>query len=200
MILHLTPRADWDAAPADQPYRPSSLDAEGFVHATQGDALLLHVANRFYKDQPGEFIVLEIDESKLTSEVRWEPAAQPSGPVEALPASPSEVLPPEAQAEFGELAGGFASEPAQAQRFPHIYGPINREAIVGLRRMVRAADGTFTGYAALSDPHNPLGLKTPSQMAEELLAATDEFSEALKRFKDMTEGRMAELDEKIKRL
>lgn len=192
MILHLTPRADWDAAPADQPYRPSSLDAEGFIHATQGDALLLHVANRFYKDQPGEFIVLEIDESKLTSEVRWEPAAQPSGSIEAPPASPSEVLPPEAQVEFGELA--------QAQRFPHIYGPINRDAIVGLRRMVRAADGTFTGYAALSDPRNPLGLKTPSQMAEELLAATDEFSEALKRFKDMTEGRMAELDEKIKRL
>lgn len=189
MILHLTPRADWDAAPADQPYRPSSLDAEGFVHATQGDALLLHVANRFYKDQPGEFIVLEIDESKLTSEVRWEPAAQRPGPVEV---PPSQALPPEAQVEFGELA--------QAQRFPHIYGPINRDAIVGLRQTVRAADGTFTGYAPFPDLRNPLDLKTPSQMAEELLAATDEFSEALKRFKDMTEGRMAELDEKIKRL
>jgi hypothetical protein len=74
---------------------------------------------------------------------------------------------------------------------------------------VRAADGSFTGFAPLnlppvaansSDPANPLNVKSPSQMAQELLDATDEFSESLKRFKDSVEGRMAEIDEKIKKL
>jgi uncharacterized protein (DUF952 family) len=27
--------------------------------------------------------------------------------------------------------------------YPHIYGPLNREAVVGVRRAVRLADGTF---------------------------------------------------------
>ncbi len=103
------------------------------------------------------------------------------------------------------------SEPAPI--FPHIYGPLNREAVVGVRKLVRAEDGTFTGYAPadqpqqealppaeIRDPNNPLNIKSPSQMAQELLDETDEFSESLKRFKDSIEGRMAEIDEKIKKL
>ncbi|MCL6510662.1 MAG: DUF952 domain-containing protein [Anaerolineae bacterium] len=182
MILHLVARADWEAAPTDQPYRAPSLSSEGFIHATQGDALMLQVANALYKDRPGEFIVLEIDEARLTSAVKWEaPAATPT---DAIPpeASVSDVVPP------------------AALLFPHIYGPINRDAIVGVRLVMRDADGAFIGYAPLPDPHNPLNLKSPSQMANELLKATDEFSEALARFKDSVEGRMAEIDEKIKKL
>ena len=176
MILHLLPRAEWEAAPADQPYRAPSLAREGFIHATQGDALLLTVANGLYKDQPGEFIALEIDEARLTSPLRWE---APAGP-----------LPPEVLAE------------GSAPLFPHIYGPIDREAIVGLRLMQRAADGTFVGYTPLllHDPANPLNLKSPSQLAAELLEATDNFSEALREFKDRLEGRMQAMDEEIKRL
>jgi uncharacterized protein (DUF952 family) len=176
VILHLLPRAEWEAAPTDQPYRAPSLEREGFIHATQSDALLLTLANGLYKDQPGEFVVLEIDETRLSSPLRWE---EPAG-----------LLPP-------EVAAGDA-----APRFPHIYGPINREAIVGLRLMQRAADGTFVGYAPLplADPANPLNLKSPSQLAAELLEATDAFSEALREFKDRLEGRIQAMDEEIKHL
>ncbi|MCS6847665.1 MAG: DUF952 domain-containing protein [Anaerolineae bacterium] len=184
MILHLTLRANWEAAPADQPYRADSLASEGFIHATQGDALLLHVANARYKDRPGEFVVLEIDETRLTSEVRWEAPA---------PLTTDDLLPPEA-------AVSDTAPVAEAPRFPHIYGPINRDAIVGVRLVTRDASGAFTGFAPLPDPANPLNLKSPSQMANELLEATDAFSEALARFKDSIEGRMAELDEKIRKL
>ncbi len=31
----------------------------------------------------------------------------------------------------------------EAPHFPHIYGPINREAIIAVRRIQRAADGAF---------------------------------------------------------
>lgn len=36
----------------------------------------------------------------------------------------------------------------EAERFPHIYGPIDPAAVLDVRRMVRDADGTFTGIAA----------------------------------------------------
>lgn len=183
MILHLAPRADWEATPADQPYRTDSLAHEGFIHATQGDDLLLRIANAFYKDRPGEFVVLEIDEACLTSEVRWEVPAPPWG---------GAPLPPEASVSD--------TAPDGAPRFPHIYGPINRDAIIGARLAVRDADGAFVGFAPLPEPANPLNLKSPSQMANELLEATDAFSEALARFKDNVEGRLAQLDEEIKKL
>jgi len=32
---------------------------------------------------------------------------------------------------------------AAGEDFPHIYGPLNREAVIGVRAMPRAADGTF---------------------------------------------------------
>ena len=35
------------------------------------------------------------------------------------------------------------------RRFPHVYGPIRPAAVTGVRRMVRAADGRFTGIAEL---------------------------------------------------
>lgn len=183
MILHLAPRADWEAAPADQPYRAASLTREGFIHATAGEALLLHVANALYKDQPGDFVVLEIDESRLTSEVRWEAASAPA----------DRFLPP-------EVAVSDTGPTVEAPRFPHIYGPINRDAIISVRLVTRDAGGAFVGFAPLPASADPLNLKSPSQMADELLEATDAFSEALARFKDSVEGRMAELDEKLKKL
>lgn len=172
-LFHLLPRDDWEAAPADQPFAPPSLAAEGFIHAAAGERQLLGVANALYKHQPGEFVALEIDASRLSSEVRWEP--------------PTPALPPEVEAS--DAAEG-------APKFPHIYGAINRDAIVRVWRLVRDVDGSFLGLAALSTD-NPLGLKTPSELADELLRATDAFAEALKRVKDRLEGRLSSLDDEI---
>ena len=33
------------------------------------------------------------------------------------------------------------------QRFPHVYGPIDPAAVLAVRRLVRGADGSFTGIA-----------------------------------------------------
>lgn len=196
MILHLVSKADWDALKADQPYVAASLASEGFIHCTAGEALMLDVANRFYKEQPGEFLLLEIDESKLTSEVKWEAPADPKP-------APAAETPPETKAEYGEQA------PA-AVLFPHVYGPINRDAVVQVRKAVRDASGAFTSSADLppapaaapavvEDPLNPLNLKPASQLADELLDATDGFSEALKRYKDKIESRIEGLDDEIKK-
>ena len=224
MILHLVSTDDWNAAPPDQPFTPKAYAADGFIHCTFGDALMLSVANRFYKSQPGEFLAIAIDETRVTAPVKWEapaaPGEAPAAPGEApaapgeAPAAPATVetpaaaLPPEAEAEFGAPTG---AAPA-ASLFPHIYGALNRDAILGARRLLREPDGTFTGYAPIdtpaaaqtavrpTDPANPMNLKSASQLANELVDATDEFSKSLDRYKDSIEARMAELDKKIKKL
>lgn len=230
MILHLVSTHDWNAAPPDQPFTPKAYAADGFIHCTFGDALMLSVANRFYKSQPGEFLAIAIDETRVSAPVKWEapagPGESPAAPGEAPSASgvspavpgapakpamaetPGAALPPEAEAEFGAAPAGAQAAPL----FPHIYGALNRDAILGARRLLRQPDGSFTGYAPIdapsetraaarpTDPANPLNLKTASQLANELVDATDEFSKSLDRYKDSIEARMAELDKKIKKL
>jgi len=56
---------------------------DGFIHLTQEAELLLGVANQFYQDVPGTFLVLALDPARLTSKV-------------PLPANlPSECRPPQ---------------------------------------------------------------------------------------------------------
>jgi uncharacterized protein len=119
MILHLVDRATWDAVRHGATYSPPSLAREGFVHCTGDLDTMLRVANDFYRDAPGEHVVLELDETAVTAEVRWEAPAHPDG-------RPAE-----------------AGEP----RFPHVYGPLVLAAVRALRPLERSADGTFTGYA-----------------------------------------------------
>jgi uncharacterized protein (DUF952 family) len=35
-----------------------------------------------------------------------------------------------------------------ARIFPHIYGPLNTEAVVGVRQVERSSDGRFTGFGS----------------------------------------------------
>jgi uncharacterized protein (DUF952 family) len=199
MILHLMPRAAWEALPPDQPYTPADFASAGFIHCTAGDDALLAVANRLYQAQPGDFVALSIDESRLKAEVRWE------APVEAAPAAPAAApakAPPEAVAEFGlpadtaeaaAAAPAALAPPAPAQAYPHIYGPLNRDAVAGVRLMLRDAAGHFSGFAPYP-PEPPMPFK---KAADELLQATDAFSEALSRYKDRIEARMDEIDKNI---
>lgn len=37
---------------------------------------------------------------------------------------------------------------SNGERYPHIYGPLERRAVVGVRRLRRDPDGRFTGFDA----------------------------------------------------
>jgi len=100
MIFHITSRTAWLEAQAKGEYTASSLAAEGFIHCSTLSQVL-PVANTFYKEQSG-LCLLVIEPTLLSSTLDWEP---PSGgtPPPGVPA--------------GDL-------------FPHIYGPINVDAVL----------------------------------------------------------------------
>jgi uncharacterized protein (DUF952 family) len=110
LIYHMAPTVRWYTWAADQAYLPADYDRDGFVHCTAGDELMLAVANRFYHNVPGDFLLLVIDTTRLTSPLTWEAP------------TPGDTLAP---------------------LFPHIYGPINREAVVSIKLLQRDHSGTF---------------------------------------------------------
>ena len=113
MIYHITSRTDWQAALAAGQYRAGSLATEGFIHCS---TLLqvLPVAENFYKGQSG-LVLLSIDPPLLCSSLKWE---LPSG------GAPPLGVP-------------------QDDLFPHIYGPINLNAVVNVFDFEEDPDGKF---------------------------------------------------------
>jgi uncharacterized protein (DUF952 family) len=113
MIYHITSRRAWSDALRSGEFRAESLETEGFIHCSNGTQVL-PVAEKYYQGQAG-LLVLTIDAARLSSALKWE--------------APSEGTPPPGVPE-GEL-------------FPHIYGPINLDAIVKVFDLEAKPDGKY---------------------------------------------------------
>jgi uncharacterized protein (DUF952 family) len=111
MIYHITSRRAWREALQRGDYRAESLEAEGFIHCST-ETQILPVAEKYYPGQRG-LLVLMVDPARLTSALKWEP--------------PSEGAPPPGVPE---------GEP-----FPHVYGPIDLDAIVKVFDLETSPDG-----------------------------------------------------------
>src|SRR5690242_2957406 len=74
---------------------------------------VIHVANAFYRGK-NDLVLLLIDESKLKPQLKWEPPAGPPAP-------------------------GISA----TDSFPHIFGPINVDAVSSVLDLAPASDGTF---------------------------------------------------------
>ncbi len=99
MIFHIISKQDWNAAQEQGEYAPPSLRTEGFIHfSTQRQ--VAQVAAAFYRGR-ADLILLAVDETKLSAELKWE---APAGP-------PSEKI-------------------SQDDLFPHLYGALNLEAVL----------------------------------------------------------------------
>ena len=114
LIYHITPRADWEAAQANGKYITASIETEGFIHCST-DQQAAHVANAFYAGQTG-LVILVIDPERLSANLQWDPPAHPAP--ESAPAS---------------LHG----------EFPHIYGPLNLDAVIEALEFAPNEDGVF---------------------------------------------------------
>jgi len=123
LIYHLAPAERWQSWPPQTPYLPAEYDADGFVHCTAGQELLIAVANNYYRQIPGAFVVLTLVVERLDAPLRWEEGRPPDD---------------------------SAANEGLAPLFPHLYGPINPEAISEVRMAQRAPDGTFISWESPS--------------------------------------------------
>jgi uncharacterized protein (DUF952 family) len=114
MIYHITSQTAWQEAQEHGEYIAPSLSIEGFIHCST-ISQVLPVAENFYKGQQG-LIVLVIDPDLLSSLLQWE--------------SPSERVPAPAGV-------------AEGQKFPHIYGPLNLNAVMKTVKLESNAEGKF---------------------------------------------------------
>ena len=110
VIYHIATRADWERSLEGGEYTRSSVDTtlaeEGFIHASAASQVA-GTANRFYRDVPGDLVLLVIDVGLLRAEVRYEDV------------------------------------PGADRPFPHIYGPLNVDAVVAARPFAAGPDGLF---------------------------------------------------------
>ncbi len=74
--LHLVPEAVWDVHDPAVPYLPAAYPQDGFVHCTDGDTLMVEVANRFYRDDPRSFLLLTLDLERTGSPWRFDDAGR----------------------------------------------------------------------------------------------------------------------------
>lgn len=114
MIYHITSRTEWNEAGKHDDYRAPSLETEGFIHCST-ISQVLPVAEKYYSGQSG-LLLLVIDETLLSSDLKWEP---PSG------GAPPPGVP-------------------EGDSFPHIYGPINLNAVVRVVDLEAGPDGHHT--------------------------------------------------------
>lgn len=115
MIWHLLALPDWRSASGTGGL-PGPKGPGSFLHASPDEATTLAVANALFRDSAEPLVALALDESRLSAPVRFEPAD---------PAPVPGVAP-------GTL-------------FPHVYGPVELEAVTGVRYARRDPAGRYTG-------------------------------------------------------
>ncbi len=120
MIYHIVVDSDFRAQFDGRAYTPPGLHQDGFVHCAF-ERSVVPVANDYFVGAAARVLVLEIDPTRLTSETR----------------TPAAAL----------TAGGGTSHLASASQFPHVYGPINKEAITAVGVLSRTP-GAMPGRAA----------------------------------------------------
>jgi uncharacterized protein (DUF952 family) len=137
LIYHITTRDAALLARQTGEYRTESLTKDGFIHLSQLHQVL-GVANAFYVDQK-DLVILVVDTSRLKAELKYEAPAHPvaSGSVES---AKNEGFSHGKSLSNSGLSGADLSAD---QLFPHLYGPLNFDAVVSVVNFPVLADGKF---------------------------------------------------------
>jgi tRNA (cmo5U34)-methyltransferase len=114
-IYHLVTESEFQTQAKGDTYLPTRFDQDGFIHCTGEPGTLLAVANDYFSGVEEPVLVLVIDTAKLAAEVRFEPPAP--------------------------VAGSGVSHLGKARLFPHIYGPLNLDAVTGIGVLQPHVDG-----------------------------------------------------------
>ena len=114
VVGHICERVVWEAAVSNGSYEPQSLRLEGFIHCSL-PSQITEVADTFYSARR-DLLLLWIELEQVIAEVRWE-----------KPSSPGETQ----------------ADPNASETFPHIYGPLNLEAVIQVLEFSPGEDGKF---------------------------------------------------------
>ena len=128
IIYHIVKASDFRKNIIGSMYVPESMLREGFIHCTFGKNTTVFVMEDFFSDVSGMIYLLKIVTNAVIAPVRFEDAASSS----------------EGRKKHLEVETVF----------PHIYGPLNLDAVEGLGVIGRSGDKflwpeTFSAY--LSD-------------------------------------------------
>lgn len=108
MIYHITTKSEYASQQGKEFYSALSLEKEGFIYCATKEQVIPVLNRRFIGNN--EVIVVEIDESKLKSELKFEDLHN------------------------------------KGEKHPHIYGKVNREAIVRLVDINVGEDGRYIQF------------------------------------------------------
>ncbi len=109
VIYHLTPGSELRAGCTSDAYAPARLPEDGFVHCSGSVDVTLAVASDYFANLSEPLFILEIDPKELGAELRFEAPAP--------------------------IPGGGRQHLEDTEKFPHVYGPIEREAIRAVGRL-----------------------------------------------------------------
>jgi len=115
-IYHLVTESEFRTQAKGNAYLPTRFDQDGFIHCTGDPDTLLAVANDYFSSMEEPIVVLVIETIKLIAEVRFEPPAP--------------------------IGGSGASHLEGARLFPHIYGPLNLDAVTKIGALLKS-DGRY---------------------------------------------------------
>jgi uncharacterized protein (DUF952 family) len=116
LIYHIALQSEIGPEILGGAYTPARFSDDGFVHCAAGRDTVIAVAVDYYATVAEPVLLLAIDTDRLAVPWRLEPPA----PIE----------------------GGGTAHLDTATEFPHIYGAVNLEAIVGIGRL-GPGDGSF---------------------------------------------------------
>ena len=143
-LYHMTPGAEWAAAQALGEYRLSTrgktLAEEGFIHCSYAHQVV-RVADAIYRGTRG-LVLLVIDPAAVRAEIREEALGRVGPGSEGGADRPAGRGPGGGEATDRRSAGCRGA-------IPHIYGPLNADAVVDVLPFEPAADGSFELPASL---------------------------------------------------
>jgi len=108
-IYHLVTESDFQIQ--GNYYIPVLYEHDGFIHCTAKPDALLAVADDYFSAAEEPVLVLEIDLRRVKAEVKFEPPAP--------------------------IPGRAVSHLQEGLLFPHIYGPLNLDAVTGVGQLRR---------------------------------------------------------------
>lgn len=132
LIFHITSRDAALVARENGEYRAESLVREGMIHLS-GIHQVLDVADRFYTGQHG-LVLLAVDASRLKAELKYEAPVHPAEAPENEGFSRGKRL---------SYSNDPTDKPLAADLFPHLYGPLNFDAVVAVYDFQSDSSGKF---------------------------------------------------------